>query len=214
MLGINLSWDFVAYPAWRLGTVTVPESFCIIFPVDFHLPVVKIKTVTAWTRGLVNQRLAVYSFCVSGCSGTVTLGVFGCHPLVGEFMFRFFSFPVGFFLLLPVKCWSIPSCVLSLRDSWAAVSASVRSRTPPRLPWAQMKGDSLCKGRKISSHKSLLMLNIVGFCLAQLWKLNTDWKSSYQGIMVRLKSQKPDGLRYIYASCYRHVSTALECEEV
>lgn len=125
-----------------------------------------------------------------------------------------FSAFQSFFLLLPVKCWSIPSCVLSLRDCWAAVNASVRSRTPPRLQWAQMKGDSLCKGRKISSHKSLLMLNIVGFCLAQLWKLNTDWKSSYQGIMVGLKSQKPDGLRYIYASCYRHVSTALECEEV
>lgn len=182
MLGINLSWDFVVYPAWRLGTVMVLESFCIVFPVDFHLPVVKIKTVTAWIQGLVSQRLAVYSFCVSGCSGTVTLGVFGCHPLVGEFMFRFFSFPL-IFLLLPVKCCSIPSCVLSLRGSWAAVNASVGSRTPPRLPWAQMKGGSLCKGRKRSSLKSLVTLNVAGFCLAELWKLKTDWKSSYRGIM-------------------------------
>jgi len=142
----NASWSFF---------------FCIIFYEDFSFPVIKVVTIRI-------QGLVVYSCCISGCSGTVTLGVFGCHPLLGEFVFRFFSFPGTFlpcYTELPVKYWSIPAYALSLRDSRAAVSASVRRRTP-QLLWALMKGDLLCKGTKRSFHKDFI--NIVDFCLAKL----------------------------------------------
>lgn len=46
----------------------------------------------------------VYSCCISGRSRTVTLGVIGCHPVVGEFMFRFFSFPGIFFASVMQNC--------------------------------------------------------------------------------------------------------------
>lgn len=79
------------------------ESFCTVFPVDFHLLVLKIKTVTM-DPGTCKPKACGYSFCVSGCSETVTLGVFGCCPLWVSLCSGFSAFQLLFFLPLSVKC--------------------------------------------------------------------------------------------------------------
>lgn len=130
------------------------ESFCTVFPVDFHLLVLKIKTVTM-DPGTCKPKACGYSFCVSGCSETVTLGVFGCCPPVGEFMFRFFSFPVAFFFCLCLLNVEVFHLVYLVWETLELQSVLLWRAKHPQLLWAQTKGHSLCKGRKISFPKSL-----------------------------------------------------------